>query len=249
MGVQFELEGVLVDFPFEPYPLQKEYMRRVILALKNNDNALLESPTGTGKTLCLLCGCLAWKRYLKQNTVAPLLEGISEVAIHSSRGPGNSVAAARNGTATAGKVTASSRIIYAARTHSQLSQVVKELKNTTYDTTVRILGSRQQFCRHEKVRNAPAAMQQPMCRALVHQRKCHLHANMDSVADNWSVEQDQHVHDIEDIVGYAERHRACAYYLSRQNMQNAEVVLVPYNYVFDANMRKVVGLDELMSGA
>lgn len=36
-------------------------MQRVIAALKNKKHALLESPTGTGKSTALLCSTLAWQ--------------------------------------------------------------------------------------------------------------------------------------------------------------------------------------------
>jgi regulator of telomere elongation helicase 1 len=45
-----EIEGLEVKFPFEPYPLQKDYMAKVIEALNSKQNAVLESPTGEGKS-------------------------------------------------------------------------------------------------------------------------------------------------------------------------------------------------------
>ena len=47
----FTYEGVTVKFPFEPYEIQKDYMRLVIDSILNGKNAMLESPTGTGKAI------------------------------------------------------------------------------------------------------------------------------------------------------------------------------------------------------
>ena len=55
---EFEVRGVPIRFPFEPYPCQKAYMERVVEALQTKENALLESPTGTGKVSVLLGGVI-----------------------------------------------------------------------------------------------------------------------------------------------------------------------------------------------
>lgn len=52
--------NIKVHFPFQPYELQKDYIDSVHQALTRGKNALLESPTGTGKTLSLLCSTLSW---------------------------------------------------------------------------------------------------------------------------------------------------------------------------------------------
>lgn len=45
MGI-YTINGISVKFPFEPYPVQREYMSTVIESLENSRHAILESPTG-----------------------------------------------------------------------------------------------------------------------------------------------------------------------------------------------------------
>ncbi|URE08400.1 HELICc2 [Musa troglodytarum] len=48
-------------FPFEPYPIQTDFMSSLYDFLdKGGGIAMLESPTGTGKTLSLICGAMQW---------------------------------------------------------------------------------------------------------------------------------------------------------------------------------------------
>ena len=61
------LNGCDVYFPFKPYGCQQQFMAKVIEALQNDQNALLESPTGTGKTLSLLCSTFAWLKKEREN--------------------------------------------------------------------------------------------------------------------------------------------------------------------------------------
>ncbi|XP_064074372.1 Fanconi anemia group J protein homolog isoform X1 [Vanessa tameamea] len=56
------MEGVKVTLPVEPYSCQKAVMSKVICALNRKENCMVESPTGTGKTLALLCATLAWQK-------------------------------------------------------------------------------------------------------------------------------------------------------------------------------------------
>lgn len=62
--------GLQVEFPYQPYGSQFAFMARVISTLnltqkEGHCHALLESPSGTGKSLSLLCSSLAWQHHYK----------------------------------------------------------------------------------------------------------------------------------------------------------------------------------------
>ena len=62
-GAGLPMNGCVVHFPegLTPHVPQKIVMARILAALSKRQNALVESPTGTGKSLALLCCALAWR--------------------------------------------------------------------------------------------------------------------------------------------------------------------------------------------
>ena len=59
---EYTISGVKVIFPVKAYPSQVAMMAKIITGLQRGQNSLLESPTGSGKSLALLCAALAWQR-------------------------------------------------------------------------------------------------------------------------------------------------------------------------------------------
>ena len=258
-----EIENIQIHFPFKPYDVQTKYMASVIQALNKKEHALLESPTGTGKTLCLLCSTLAWQQQhkgkLKQqqhNNHSSSQQTQQQTNLSQMTQPNNANEAASAKQPSNKAPT----IIYASRTHSQLSQVVRELRNTRYRPKHAILGSRDHMCIHPKVNPTIAKAKGSAnandrksssdvnhgCSKLNKERKCVYRNNLDnssagssssSVAAKFGPGHEQPILDMEDLVLMGKQQKICPFYHTRSLIQDAEIIFVPYNYLFDPDAR------------
>lgn len=199
---------------------------------------MLESPTGTGKTLCLLTSSLAWREHkLKQAEAAQLalaeqndlfLDG--DITLESLEK--NNIAPPRVPV-----------IIYASRTHSQLSQVVAELHRTTYAASLKIcvLGSRSQMCIHPIVSQAKGGMTaiNRTCTAYVKRQACSYHSHY----ERYPREAMPKTRDIEDLVAWGRKHEVCPFYTAKAQQETADIIFVPYNYIIDPLIRRSLSVD------
>ena len=227
-------------------------------SLRLDSAALLESPTGTGKTLCLLCSALAWQN---QEKVARMAQSSSSASPRD--GETDTMPSEPSKDAATPPV-----IIYTSRTHSQLSQVIGQLRRMHYRPRHAVLGSRDHMCIHVKA-NPPVAGPQAVvgmksihrsstdvnnyCAKLNKERNCILRNNLEALwAENnvWyppppnegcssgAREHEQPVLDIEDLIALGKDNQICPFYHSRSLVKDSELIFAPYNYLFDRQARE-----------
>lgn len=300
MSTVMKIKGLCFQFPFTPYPSQVEYMNSLVIALNKKENAMLESPTGTGKTLSLLIPALAYQeRYLdllnlisshtrKSIVNTKKLETNRDQIVSGEMSMPETVAGEILEWAhqtfdfkdsivvdtklktiklnSAMKWIAEQpppRIIYAARTHAQIEQAVKQLKlhmkftsnaqtdihpnNSSLYWPVAMLGSRRVFCINEKAHTYAAAANITLdmaCKKLCDDRQCKYYSsdgNNEEIAQKYR----QYYHennngkldDLEDFLRYCKRELRCPYYLGRALVPQAKLITAPYNYILSNKSR------------
>ncbi|EGD73796.1 hypothetical protein PTSG_05489 [Salpingoeca rosetta] len=262
MSKMLKIGGVWVSFPHNPYDLQTAYMNSLIQALNEGKNAMLESPTGTGKTLCLLCASLAWQEQFTKALTAQAEEDAAKAKAkamaaglgggqgphqgwqasgtgyeqqHQQHQPGNP---AQGFTPQKPKAP---RIIYATRTHSQIAQTIAELKRTSYKPNICVLGSREQLCINPEVSRLDTnAAKTRTCRHKVASQECSYYFQVPKGKKDLA---DHGIADIEDLVKIGRSASCCPYYLARDGLESAQLVFVPYNYILNSRTRRNQRID------
>uniref|UniRef100_A0A672VDF0 ATP-dependent DNA helicase DDX11 n=1 Tax=Strigops habroptila TaxID=2489341 RepID=A0A672VDF0_STRHB len=334
--------GRAFPFPYTPYLIQEQFMAALYGALEAGRVGIFESPTGTGKSLSLICGALAWLRDFEQKKreeEARLL-AVEESGQEGKECPSLAGPAHPESQGTAGEpdwVTAFvqkkeerdlvdrlkvgkseedetkrllqlskevlsegagdaleqlddneeelilaeyesdeekkvvsgleeddddleeehvTKIYYCSRTHSQLSQFVREVQKSPFgkDTRLVSLGSRQNLCVNEEVRRL-GALQLINDRCMEMQKNKHENEGKKrrvsrTICPFYSYEQMQflrdevlvEVKDIEQLVALGRETKACPYYGSRYAISAAQLVVLPYQMLLHEPTRNAAGI-------
>ena len=310
-------------FPFDAYNIQKDLMREVTGVLDRGGVGIFESPTGTGKSLSVICSTLSW---LKNNPIhvpekekkgekvdddmpswvedfeSPVeqhfkdkreeLERVWKERMEKLRrdgprrkrrrkmdddkldensatlqsdeefmicdeDPDNFVDEDEESSDDEDVPDLSVRkIIYCSRTHSQISQFVKEIRSTEFgkfNDSVRIrnaaLASRRNLCINDSVRlnstdgslrSAGAISERCLELNRSSNHDCpHFDPGPQKLFRDTSLAE---IHDIEDLARLGQKLGSCPYYGVRKAIPLAELVTVPYSMLLHSRMRKMLSI-------
>ncbi|KAL9185408.1 LOW QUALITY PROTEIN: hypothetical protein ACHAXT_003185 [Thalassiosira profunda] len=163
------------------------------------------------------------------------------------------------------------KVVYAARTHSQLSQFISELKRTHWGKNVKVvaLGSRSLLCSNEDVlyssksnkKNSRRSEAQITELCLDMQKNkggakrtkegsekgkrknsCCPYLASSEATSTLALHSLVRPSDIEDMANLGKASHSCSYYASREALAAAEVVVLPYNTLLSPQARQSVGL-------
>jgi DNA excision repair protein ERCC-2 len=270
--MRFDLDGLEVFFPFERiYLEQYQYMRYLKQSLDAGGHCLLEMPTGTGKTVCLLslitsyqyANPSAGKLVYCTRTVPEMNSVMEELATvlnyraqqlsltdckksrfgEGSQGTGED-------SSSQSSPTKKPRKIYSKR-KSRLH--MGPIANAGGSGVLALcLSSRRNMCIHERVleesdREAVDAACRSMTASWVVEQArqnqgsletCPYFDNFQSAGEATSMPSG--VYDLEELRKWGKEKGWCPYYLTRQAINHANILVYNYQYMLDPKVAKMV---------
>lgn len=145
---------------------------------------------------------------------------------------------------------------------SQLLQVLKELKQCpgtllsgvgvgSKKLKVTLLGARQHYCVNGTVLRKKKASVDEQCKKLLEdpeRPKCAYYAHNHRLKN--MVVKSEELFDVEDVKDMARaKRKGCPYFVARDLIKSAHIVLCPYNYLIDPWIRAAMNLEPFMEDA
>ncbi|XP_074555633.1 general transcription and DNA repair factor IIH helicase subunit XPD isoform X2 [Curcuma longa] len=225
--MKFKIDDVTVYFPYDHiYPEQYEYMVELKRALDARGHCLLEMPTGTGKTIALLS----------------LITSYS-LSRASDRGP--------------------LKLIYCTRTVHEMEKTLAELRlflshlPSELRSSLLALGlsSRKNLCinpialsaaSRDSVDSACRRLTASWVRAAAAENPgvptCDFFESFDRAASssNAAVLLPAGVYSLQDLRAFSRERGWCPYFLARQTIRHANVVVYSYQYLLDPKVASII---------
>ena len=190
-------------------------MEKVIEACKNKTIAGLESPTGTGKTLCLLCAYLAYLKYERERLINERRNNFDVLDnTEKIRQP---------------------IIYYTSRTHAQLSNVIQELQKTCYRPRNSIISSRDQLCPNDLMRRFKGNALNMKCQYFQKRGECKYFKGKNNLNMTWCAYDGKTAEELKEI---AKKRKFCPFFFERDKSIHSDLIFLPYNYIFDPSIKK-----------
>ncbi|KAL9654203.1 hypothetical protein ABK040_000785 [Willaertia magna] len=224
---EYSIRGVTVNFPYQAYNCQELYMEKVIQCLQESmqekqekgtsyicsKNALLESPTGTGKTMSLICSSYAWLLDYKKkaNGFGPFPKIIFTSRTHS-------------------QLTHAIKEVKRSAYLPEIA-VLGSREQLCINPDVNSLKGFQQISKCSSLVRSSGCQFYNKFNEMKKDGTLLLH------------EKEDEVEDIEDLLSKGLRKGFCPFFHAREAQKQAEIIFMPYNYLIDPMLRKKVNVD------
>ena len=239
---QLQMLGVPIEFPYDQvYPAQKALIANSVRSFKNQENALLESPTGTGKALALLSSSLAYQKYIVDNQIH-IEKTLNFVSANDTFSIFSSPSSSQNSESISKSMPVSvspPRIWFTSRTHQQLKQLINEYKRLPYHPSMVVLGGRKKLCLNKTVLKSNDMSSE--CRRMMETHKCPFKME-GKIPNEFRSGGSKEKFDIEDMLEYGRKHFRCPYHMSLVILSKADLVFCPYNYIIDPMIKGMLEL-------
>lgn len=221
------------------YGAQEEFIRAGIRIVEGSEGAvgIFSSPTGTGKTLSLLMVSMGFLSQLDSPKKRPEVGALSHENLSLLKGCGFFASAPADRPV----------VLYASKTHEQLSQVAHELRklNAILGTKARgtVLGSRKVLCINKEVvgKSPSSAQLRNRCKLAI-KEGCPFYANRAKAVDKIEGAR-AGVFSVEDMVAFGRRECVCPYYAAKDWGHESDLLIVPYHFILDPEFFKEQGID------